>query len=225
MSYLFPGNYTLGKLMKNVPDDLVCSLCILPTADWRQACVNGQHSFCKFCLEMHVERCVDEETLPFCPGCRDVITFQTHADHEYVLRVDRLRNSMTMEYTVTCPKNCGKTMNLAQYNQHVEKECPEHVISCMFKSAGCKFMCARKDMKDHEAKPHNEFVTGMFMSFGEKVREDNAVLKTATLSLTHHIRALVEDVGNLKRVVDKQKETIETLTDKLSGMERNLSLK
>ena len=50
---------------------------------------------------------------------------------------------------VPCPNQCGSSPKLNMLKEHLEKECPLQMVTCMFQFAGCCEKLPRQDMSDH----------------------------------------------------------------------------
>ena len=54
------------------------------------------------------------------------------------------------KYTLPCPNKCGEnTIERQNLPKHLDESCPQQVIKCEFKHAGCKFESQRQDMQTH----------------------------------------------------------------------------
>ena len=52
-------------------------------------------------------------------------------------------------FPLSCPNNCGATVQRQEVEQHVSQDCPLTVIECDFKAVGCEVRLARRDMPSH----------------------------------------------------------------------------
>ena len=78
-----------------------------------------------------------------CPCCED--DYLPYHELVYVHYKD------CPNWPMRCPNHCSTELELRRstLQDHLENNCPEQVISCLFAEAGCTVRVKRKDMADH----------------------------------------------------------------------------
>jgi len=99
------------------------------------------------CCEHRCERRLLPEHHVVCPfrpatcrhdGCRHVTTARLLESHEDNCHLRR----------ISCP-DCGTDVCLGALQLHLEKECPDHIVSCPFEIHGCTELVPRRLVADH----------------------------------------------------------------------------
>ena len=144
----------------DTPDDLICVVCQFVAREPHQVDCCGK-IFCKLCIETANER------FGKCPNCRG--TANSFVDRRSARQIKALKISCKNEEkgcswvgrledyekhveeckleVVTCPNNCGTTVERLNLQHHELKECPKRLQQCR--------MCAEKiPFEDMEKHPH-----------------------------------------------------------------------
>ena len=144
----------------------------------------------------------------------------THDAHECPLReiachfcylVDGQDNMMTYQQMVTthwkecthwpvrCPNLCeDRYWTRGTLPSHLGKDCPKHVVPCMYKQFGCTFLARRQEMQEHEQES----------------------LQAHLNMVTHNYMQALKEIERLKTSLDALTATIETMQKKIADSTR-----
>ena len=118
-----------------------CPICTSILRKPLKSCRNG-HNMCGECHDRLVKEYEPRSIDPQCPECRISITDTSH----------NMLAEKTMGYLkVPCPniEQCGTSISLLEYNDHVEKDCKYATVECKYRSCGCNWTGFNKDSTNH----------------------------------------------------------------------------
>ncbi|CAF0912396.1 unnamed protein product [Brachionus calyciflorus] len=164
---------------------------------------------------MHFEEC-DYTLIDCVRGCG--LRYQRRNERDHIAN-DCLKNEIDCEFCearvikadeathlthcpkflIPCPSNCGiKEIPREKMSNHLDNECKKHEISCPFTDSGCTFKSLRGEMPKH-------------------LKESPGI----------HLNLICKTLSNQKKqmeliseLVEKQKDQIFTLTNKVTTMEK-----
>ena len=92
-----------------------------------------------------------------CPCC-DEYGFDCSQKHLTYLELVRDHHKECLSWPRRCPNHCDTEEKLTRstLQDHIDKNCPEQVISCQFAKAGCTVRVKRREMADHIQKAVGE---------------------------------------------------------------------
>jgi len=90
-------------------------------------------------LEKHQATC--EERLVSCELCNVTYAFKNTSDHKKVCP----------QYKSPCPKGCGQLIANQNRKIHLQIECPELEVSCIYQDMGCLYKGKKKKVDEHTA--------------------------------------------------------------------------
>ena len=134
------------KFVKTPFDDLICTVCFLPSKEPHLSVCCG-HTFCKSCLEG------SKKFSNICPMCRSeefTAIFNKQADRairslhvfctnkkqgcEWQGEVNDINDHLGNCFfqVIHCPNDCRESLQRQYLTNHVETECPRRTVSCQY---------------------------------------------------------------------------------------------
>jgi len=119
---------------KLIIQDYICPLC---TGVYNNPVVDGcGHVFCNDCINQSLTKSV------YCPiSYRDISNDSCH-------QIPFI-NSIISKHIINCKNKCGWKKPLSNYQKHLDEECPNILLNCMF--ANCKECYLRSEKTVHES--------------------------------------------------------------------------
>ena len=62
----------------------------------------------------------------------------------------KYHNKICPEFPLVCPNECLKSLIRKELKSHIEKECPNTLITCPYKEMGCEVLIKRSELPEHE---------------------------------------------------------------------------
>ena len=213
------------EAIAGIPRDLICSICMDPSVNWKTAC-DDSHSFCGECLESHVNTCRANGKDPFCPVCKGEVVYGANGQ----FKPNRSLNNLTNDHRVECPNKCGVTTVLAHLPLHVEKNCPEAITQCPMHVHGCLFKSNRMGVQEHmKNESHTNFAMPYITTCFTELKSQNDALSNEVKALTCKlysaiagIVALNQKIGTLVAHGAVSDKKIEDLTNLIEDEEYGL---
>ena len=112
-------------------------------------------------------------------------------------------------FPVGCPNECqSERIERGHLDEHLENECPLHVVSCLFAFAGCAVQVRRNELDAHmaEVKTHLSLLAAELHQVKQKVvsvTQENTHLKNEMRSLNQALHRVNQDQYELSSTVAK----------------------
>lgn len=122
--------------------------------------------------------------------CQYCKVFRSHTETAVEAHWEECRN-----FPVSCPNSCqSEKMERWKLEEHLEQECPLHLVQCQFAFVGCSVRVQRRDLDEHlsEDKNHLPLLAAHLKQVSKElaeVKQENVVLK--------------RDVASLRRTLDR----------------------
>ena len=162
-------------------------------------------------IDVHLDKCAN--FILSCPKmCGAVLKrseLQNHCDYECQLRIVKCKYcaatvqykefenhyKICLEFPLLCPNKCLKTLIRKELKSHIEKECPNTLISCPYKEMGCEVLSKRSELQKHEK------------TFESKHFDTTKVF-------------YLNKMKKMESIIQNQKDEINQLTAKVRNMEK-----
>ena len=189
-------------------------------------------------------------------GCKQVVKrceLNNHCNNECVNRKVSCEHCQSMivykelnqhfkecpEFPLLCPNNCATSLKRKQIDSHIETDCPNTVVECLYERFGCKQVVKRCEMAEHKKTnetKHLEMTTFFAVDKIEKLEETNSKLSKEVIRI-RELEKRTEDnmveIGKLKETNSKlSKEVIrigdlersaKSAAEKIASLEKILS--
>ena len=187
----------------SISEHLLCDICLAPTDQWLRAC--NEHSFCAPCLLSHEDARNRADGVAKCPVCRGDLV-KDDLDHFFP---DRTKNELTLDQQLECLQKCGHLFKLSKLKEHMQKECPNGVVSCPMAKLGCSVAMKRCDMDAHlREDSHSHLAMGFMLKMTETFLEGFADLKKVVESHNARIDEQAATIVNLNSAIAQQTQSL-----------------
>jgi len=208
---------------QELASNLLCPICFNVFDQAVTAC-NENHTYCRRCLETHIERAQarDADQPARCPECRRTIKFTTR-EGEGVGRAGRpfpMVARLVDNLRILCPHgDCKFECALSEMAAHEETCAFKEDKHCPFACIGCHCVFPRRKLDQHMA---------------ENGEQHQKLLADAVLAARDDSKAQMSIIGDLTKRCDKRKSEydddmrrinrrISKVEDTMEGLARNVT--
>lgn len=157
---------------------------------------------CDYCFDLfahskviaHQKECPSR--LATCEFCK------THKDTLLMLKSEHY--ALCSEFPVPCPNGCGAEIPRKDSKvwKHINEICPNTVLDCPFKYAGCKVQLSRREMPAHSSNDNLSEHLSMTKGRIQKLEEEAETMKRENETMNEENENLKEEIESLRENLD-----------------------
>ena len=164
-----------------------------------------------------------------CEHCRSMIAYKELNQHF----------KECPEFPLLCPNNCATSLKRKQIDSHIETDCPNTVVECLYERFGCKQVVKRCEMAEHKRTnetKHLEMTTFFAVDKIEKLEETNCKVSKELIRIRESEKRTKDNMAEIEKLKETNsklsKEVIrigdlersaKSAAEKIASLEKTLS--
>ena len=124
-----------------------------------------------------------------------------------------------LEFPLVCPNECLKSIIRKEIESHLEKECPNTLVSCPYKEMGCEIAVKRCELEEHKRKFESSHFEKTIIYYSNRIN----VMHTQMRKKEEENETLTKKVESLENQMQEKETEVESLVNEVKLLKMKIA--